>query len=122
MSEDVVRVASVSATHVVLVAAAGIAVLFKRFDLVDILDGIGQLMHNVKVARAKLALAGDLFQLLAEHIAQVIHRFHTHCSFSFQLTRSMVRLLLAKLTASALVFFAATVTQQPRGTSTMALT
>ena len=38
---------------------------------------------GVEVTRAKFSLAGNLVQLLAEHIAQVIHRFHTHCSFSF---------------------------------------
>ena len=45
-----------------------------------------------------------------------------HCPSPFQEIRSTVMLEFAKLTACALVFSIATLTQQPFGTSTIALT
>ena len=85
--------------------------------------GYTVLCRNFTVRGGELdivALCGDFVQLIAKHIAQVAHRFHTHTFLLSHACRVTIRFALATSIACALVFFSATVTQHPRGTSTNA--
>ena len=99
---------------------AGIASVLKHFDFISVLDGACQLLDCVQVTGGHFALVCDFVKLFAEHFPKVSQIVHIPSSLHD--TRSTIILLFAKLIACALVFFAATVKQQPRGTSTNAET
>ena len=116
-------VASVAPAHVITpLRAVAVPFVLKDFDFVNVLDGVGQLVDGFEVAGVHVALGGDFVQLTAKHIAQVAHRFHTHIFLLSHACRVTIRFALATSIACALVFFSATVTQHPRGTSTNAET
>ena len=67
--------AGISAAHIGLPVPGPAVpiVLFQHLDLVDVLDGVGQLVGGLQVPGRHLRLAGDLLQLFAELFFQLMH-------------------------------------------------
>ena len=66
------------------VAGAGIALAFHHLNLIDIFDGVRQLVGDFQVPGAQLTLAGQFIQLVAKHIAELIHCFLAHIYSPFR--------------------------------------
>src|SRR5699024_8280921 len=77
LASTVARATTISAAHVCLpVSGLGIPIVLQHFNLVQVLDGVGQLVYDLQVASAHFRLAGNLVQLLAELVFQFVHVFH----------------------------------------------